>query len=191
LSWQNLREEFGIAFKQSVDRLGHLTRYPTDDPLLPHEGLRLLVIRAPSLDQALVQFGPLIGLQADSLEDSKEQDLLHRPGSSACQTGMIQGAAGLDDNWSPTEVRFEGRCRGEVVDRANGRNDRRRSDGPETWKRQQDLPVNYKIVCRNFLTIVCRIRVKNDCFSGWRDGDLKGGVLLLMSQMNVMSPSPL
>src|SRR5438132_6019346 len=141
LRWQNILEELGISIEQCVDRLGHLTRYPTDDPLLPNAGLRLFVIRAPRLDQALVQFGPLVVLQADSLEDSKEQDLLHRPGSSACQTGMIQGAAGLDDNWSPTEVRFEGRGRGEVVDRTNGRNNRRCSDGPETWKRQQDLPL--------------------------------------------------
>src|SRR5690348_1616621 len=141
LPWQHFCQQLCIAFEQGVDRLGHLPGYPTDDPLFPNAGLRLFVIRAPRLDQALVQFGPLIVLQADSLEDSKEQDLLHRPGSSACQTGMIQGAAGLDDNWSPTEVRFEGRGRGEVVDRTNGRNNRRRSDGPETWKRQQDLPL--------------------------------------------------
>ncbi len=58
LPWQNLREELGISFEQCVDRLGHLTRYPTDDPLLPNAGLRLFVIRAPSLDQALVQVWP-------------------------------------------------------------------------------------------------------------------------------------
>lgn len=141
LPWQNLRQELGISSEQRVDRLGHLTRYPTDDSLLPNAGLRLFVKRAPSLDQALIQFGPLVVLQANSLEDSKEQDLLHRPGSSACQTGMIQGAAGLDDNGSPTEVGFEGRGAGEVVDRANGCDNRRCGDGPETWKRQQDLPL--------------------------------------------------
>ena len=41
LPWQNLREELGIPFEQCVDRLGHLTGYPTDDPLLPNAGLRL------------------------------------------------------------------------------------------------------------------------------------------------------
>ena len=58
LSWQNFREKLAISFEQSVDRLGHLTSYPTDDPLLPNAGLRLFVIRAPSLDQALVQVWP-------------------------------------------------------------------------------------------------------------------------------------
>src|SRR6266567_69931 len=57
-----------------------------------------------------------------------------------CQTGMVQDAAGLGDDWSPTEIRFECRRRWKVVDRTNGRNDRRRGDGPEAWKRQQDLP---------------------------------------------------
>ena len=48
LSWQNFREQLCISFEQCVDRLGHLTRYLTDDSLLPNAGLRLFVIWAPS-----------------------------------------------------------------------------------------------------------------------------------------------
>ncbi len=80
--------------------------------------LRFLVIRAAGHDQPLVQVGPCVVLQTDGLEDSKKQG----------------------DDWSPTEIRFECRRRWKVVDRTNGRNDRRRGDGPEAWKRQQDLP---------------------------------------------------
>src|SRR5215470_8647581 len=72
---------------------------------------------------------------------AKEQDLLHWPGSPTGQMGMVQGAARLGDHGSPAEIRFEGRCRGKIVNRANGRNDRRRGDWPEAWKRQQDLPL--------------------------------------------------
>src|SRR5713101_7637697 len=65
LSWQNVREHLGVSLEQRVDGLGHLTCDPTNDPLFPNARLRLFIIRAAGLDQALVEFGPLVVLQAD------------------------------------------------------------------------------------------------------------------------------
>ncbi len=45
LPWQNFRQQLCIAFEQRVDHLGHLTGYPTDDPLLSNTGV-LTKVRA-------------------------------------------------------------------------------------------------------------------------------------------------
>ena len=50
LPWRNFRQQLCIAFEQSIDGLGHLTSYSTDDPLLPNTGLRFFVIRAAGPD---------------------------------------------------------------------------------------------------------------------------------------------
>jgi hypothetical protein len=30
LSWKNFRDQLGVSFEQRVDRIGHLTSYPTE-----------------------------------------------------------------------------------------------------------------------------------------------------------------
>src|SRR5256884_4819481 len=91
------------------------------------------------LPQALNEFNLLGGWQSDSLEDNKKQHLPHRPGSSMRQPGVIQSAPGLDNDWCPTEVRFQRGSRGKIVNRAD-RCDRRSSHHrADPWKRQANL----------------------------------------------------
>src|SRR5712692_2182455 len=138
---QDLAQDLGIAFEQGIDSLGHLAGHATDHARLTDVGLGALVIRALGLDQALIELGPFVVLQADRLQDGQEQHLLHRSGSSPCQPGMIQGAARLDDDGSPAEVRFERGRRGEIVDRADRRDHGGGHHRPDPWKRPEDLPL--------------------------------------------------
>ncbi len=75
MSRQNFHQQFGIALEQSVDGLGHLIGYPTDDPLLANVRLRLLIIRAANLDQALIEPCPFVVLQTNGLEDGQKKEL--------------------------------------------------------------------------------------------------------------------
>src|SRR2546426_384414 len=98
LSWRDFAQQLCILFEQSVDGLGHLTSHTTDHPRLANVGLRPFIIRAFGFDQSVIEPGPFIVPQPNSLHDSEKQDLLHRPGSSACQSGVIQGAPRLSDD---------------------------------------------------------------------------------------------
>ena len=140
LTWRDCAQQLGIPLKQGVDGLGHLTGHATDDTFLANIGLGALVVWACGFDQAIVEVRPFMVLQADRLEDGQEQYLLHRPGSSPRQPGMIQGAPRLSQDRSPTEVGFECGCQREVVDRANSGDDRGCHHRPNSWERQEDLP---------------------------------------------------
>ncbi len=140
LAWRNSPQQLCISLEQSVDGLGHLTSYATDHPLFPDMGLRAFVIRAFRFDQSLIQLGPFIVPQANGLENDQEQHLLHRSGPSACQSGAIIGGSCLFSDGRPTEVRFEGGCRGKIVDRADGSDHRGSHHRSDPWERQEDLP---------------------------------------------------
>ena len=135
LAWRNSTQQLCISFEQSINRLGHLTGHATDHPLFPDIGLCPFVIGALGFDQSLIQAGPFVVTQANGLEDDQKQHLLHRPGPSACQSGAIIGGSCLFSDGSPTEVRFEGRGPGKIVDRADGSHHR-----SDPWERQEDLP---------------------------------------------------
>ena len=134
LSWQDLAQDLGITFEQGIDGLGHLASYTPDHACFANVGLGAL-----GFDQAIIELGPLVVLQPDGLEDGQKQHLLHGPGSSSCQPGVIQGAARLHDDGSPAEVRFERGRRGEIVDRADRSDGRGCHHRPDPWKRQEDL----------------------------------------------------
>src|SRR3989440_2441994 len=140
LARQDRAQQFCISLEQSVDGLGHLTGHATDHPLFPDMGLRAFVIRAFRFDQSLIQLGPFVVPQANGLEDDQKQHLLHRPGPSACQSGAIIGGSCLFSDGRPTEVRFEGGCRGKIVDRADGSDHRGSHHRSDPWERQEDLP---------------------------------------------------
>src|SRR5262249_14675806 len=100
----------------------HLPSNTPQDPLLANVGSPSLVIRAATLNQALVQVRPWATI-LDRLHRYQIHHCLHGTFACSAEARAVDRNTGLGNGRSPAEIGFERGSVGEAIDVANGRKD--------------------------------------------------------------------